>query len=389
MAEPSFLSTRRGALTLALLCLVQFLDLLDASIVNVALPSIRSDLGYSQQSLQWVLSGYVLTYGGLLLLGGRAADLLGRRRVLVGGTFVFATSSLIGGLASSSDMLVGARVVQGIGAAMMAPAALSILTTTFREGPDRFKALGAWGAMAGLASAAGVFFGGALSDGPGWRWVLLVNLPVCAIVVVGAFRLVPGERRRAQLAHFDALGAILATAGMLLLVYALVKAPERGWGNATTIGELGTAGLILSIFALNELRHGNPLFPFSIFRIKGLLAADLTQLIAFGGFYSMFFFVTLYMQNVLSYSPLAAGAAYLPVTAGVGIAAVVSAQLFGRIGTRPVDVAGALLGAGGIYWVSRIPVDGTYVADLLPGLVIMSIGLGAVFVGVITAANAG
>jgi MFS family permease len=156
-------------------------------------------------------------------------------------------------------MLVGARVVQGIGAAMMAPAALSILTTTFREGPDRFKALGAWGAMAGLASAAGVFFGGALSDGPGWRWVLLVNLPVCAVVVVGAFRLVPGERRRAQLAHFDALGAILATAGMLLLVYALVKAPERGWGNATTIGELGTAGLILSIFALNELRHGNPL----------------------------------------------------------------------------------------------------------------------------------
>ena len=387
--EPSFLSTRRGALTLALLCTVQFLDLLDASIVNVALPSIRSDLGFSQQSLQWVLSGYLLTYGGFLLLGGRAADLLGRRRVVVTGTVVFGVCSLAGGLATGPGMLVGARLAQGVGAAMMTPAALSILTTTFSDGTDRLKALGAWGAMAGLSSAAGVFFGGVLADGPGWRWVLLVNVPVTVLVVFGAFRLFTGERRNAALANFDALGALLGTGGMLLLVHAIVEAPNVGWGTGRTIGELAAAGLVLAAFAVNELRSRNPLFPFTIFRIKGLAAADGTQLIALAGFYSTFFFVTLYMQNVLGWSPVKAGTAYLPVTLGVGVAAGLSSKLFARTGTRPVIVAGSLLGAGGIAYLSRIPVGGSYLTDLLPGLLVMAVGLGAVFVGVITAANAG
>jgi EmrB/QacA subfamily drug resistance transporter len=389
-AQPaSFLATRRGKLTLLLLCAVQFLDITDSSIMNVALPSIRRDLGFSVQNLQWVLSGYLVTYGGFLLLGGRAADLLGRRRLLVTGTAVFAACSLAGGLAVSAGMLIGARLGQGAGAAMMAPAGLSILTTTFAEGSDRNRALGAWGAVSGLAAATGVFFGGVLSAGPGWRWVLFVNLPVCALVVAGAYRLVSGERRRAQLRNFGSAGAILATGGMLLLVYTLVRAPGQGWGSARTIGELASAAVLLAVFVATELRSRNPLFPFSIFRIRGLAAADATQMIAFAGFVSMFFFLTLYMQNVLGYSPIKGGSAYLPVTAGIAVAAGISARLFARTGTRPVIVAGSLIAAGAMYYLSRVPVHGSYLTDLLPGLVIMSIGLGGVFVAVTTAASAG
>jgi EmrB/QacA subfamily drug resistance transporter len=385
----SFLATRRGRLTLLLLCAVQFLDVADSSIMNVALPSIRRDLGFSVQNLQWVLSGYLVTYGGLLLLGGRAGDLLGRRRLLTAGTALFAACSLAGGLAVSAGMLVGARLGQGVGAAMMAPAGLSILTTTFNQGTDRSRALGVWGAVSGLAAAAGVFLGGVLSQGPGWRWVLFVNLPVCVLILAGATRLLPTERHRARPANFDIPGAVLATAGMLLLIYALVRAPQQGWASARTIGELTTAGLALAAFAVTELRRRGPLFPFSIFRIPGLAAADATQMIAFAGFVSVFFFLTLYMQNVLSYSPIRGGAAYLPVTAGIVVAAAVSSRLFARTGTRPVIVAGALIAAAGIYYLSRIPVHGSYPASLLPGLVIMAIGIGAVLVAVTTAANAG
>src|SRR6266496_4213215 len=215
-SQPSFLATRRGKLTLGLLAAVAFLDFVDASIVNIALPSIRRDLGFSQQGLQWVPSAYLLTYGGFMLLGGRAADLLGRRRVLVAGTVVIGVSSLVGGFAGSAGVLIGARLVQGLGAAMMLPAALSILTTSFKEGSDRNKAIGIWGAVGGLASAAGVLFGGLLTEGPGWRWVMFVN-PLAAVLVLGGiFLLISGDRRRAQLRNFDLRGAILATGGMLL-----------------------------------------------------------------------------------------------------------------------------------------------------------------------------
>jgi EmrB/QacA subfamily drug resistance transporter len=387
--QGSLLATRRGKLTLALLCAVGFLDFVDASIVNVALPSIRTDLHFSVQNLQGVLSAYLLTYGGFLLLGGRLADLLGRRRVLVTGTTLFAVSSLAGGLAANAGMLVAARLVQGLGAAMMLPAALSALTTTFREGPDRHRALGAWGGIAGLASALGVFLGGVLSEGPGWRWVLFVNLPVCALVLLGAFRLVDGEHHRAPLANFDTRGALLATGGMLLLVYALVEAPDRGWGAARTIGELGTALALLAVFVVNEQRRSVPLMPLSIFRIRGLAAANATQLIAIAAFYAMFFFITLYMQNVLGYSQIQAGSAYLPVTLGLAVSAGICSQLAARTGTRPIIVGGSLIAAVAVYYLSRIPLHGTYVSDLLPGLLIMSVGLGAVFVGVQTAANAG
>jgi EmrB/QacA subfamily drug resistance transporter len=383
------LAARRGKLLLLLLCAVQFLDIVDSSIMNVALPSIRRDLHFSAQDLQWVLSGYLVTYGGLLLLGGRAADLLGRRRLLVAGTALFAACSLAGGLAVDAGMLVGARLAQGAGAAMMAPAGLSILTTSFNSGDDRNKALGIWGAISGLAAAAGVFLGGVLSQGPGWRWVLFVNLPVCALVLFGAFRLVPGGQPAARSAGFDIPGAVLGTGGTLLLIYALVRAPEQGWGSARTIGELATAGVVLAAFAVIELRRRDPLFPFSIFRVKGLAAADAVQMIAFAAFVSVFYFLTLYMQNVLSFSPIRSGSAYLPVTAGIIVAAGVASRLFARTGTRPVIVAGALIAAAGVWYLSRIPVHGTYPGNLLPGLVIMAVGIGAVLVSVTTAANAG
>ena len=384
----SALGTRHGKAVLALLLAVGFLDFVDASIVNVALPSIRRDLGFSVQNLQWVLSAYLVTYGGFMLLGGRLADLIGRRRLLVTGTLVFFASSISGGAAQNPGTLVGSRLAQGVGAALMMPAALSILTTTFRNPLDRAKALGAWGALGGLASALGVLLGGVLSDLLDWRWVFFVNPPVCLLIVAAAFRLLPADaaRRRDRL---DAVGAVLITAAMLLLVYTIVEAPGRGWGSSRTVGELVTAGVLLVAFAAYEARHPEPLFPFSIFRIKGLGEADLTMVVAMAGFYSMFFFVTLYLQNVLGYSPLRTGLAYLPTTFGVALAAGVGSKLMLRTGTRPLIVIGAILGAAGIFWLSFIPADGTWLADVFLPLQVMSFGLGFVFFGVTTSAQAG
>jgi EmrB/QacA subfamily drug resistance transporter len=382
------LDTRRGKQILMLLLAVAFLDFVDASIVNVALPSIRANLGFSVQNLQWVLSGYLLTYGGFMLLGGRAADLFGRRRVLAAGTVLFFATSLAAGLAPNDGLLVASRLVQGMGAAMMIPAALSLLTTTFTQPTDRQKALGAWGAVGGLASAVGVFLGGVITDALDWRWVFFVNLPVCVIVLRAIFRLIPADGPR-RAANLDLGGAVLVTSGMLLLIYTIIKAPDVGWSETRTIAGLAGAGVILAMFAAYELRQSSPLFPFSILRIRGLAAADITQVVAMAGFYSMFFFITLYMQNVLHFSKIGAGAAYLPATFGVAIGAGIATQLLARRGTRPVIVAGALLGAAGIFWISRIPVHGSYVSDLLPALVVMALGLGAVFVGVTTAAQAG
>ncbi len=384
------LRSRLGAFTLVLLCAVQFLDIVDSAIVNVALPSIQRSLHFSQQNLQWVASGYILTYGGFLLLGGRLADLLGRRRMLLVGLTVFGIASLTAGVAESAGLLVAARLVQGVGAALMAPAALSELTTSFREGKDRNTALGVWGAVSGMAAAAGVFLGGLLASGPGWRWVFFVNPPICVLVAIGALFLLSNDRGVEQSARaFDTQGAILVTGGMLLLVYGLVRAPIVGWGSGETIGTLTAAAVMIVAFVLNELRSRNPLMPFSILRVKGLVAADLTQLLAFCGFFSMFFFATLYMQEVLHYGALEAGLAYLPITAGFALAGGVTSQLVTWIGTRPVAVVGCLVAAVGIYLVSRVPIHGSYLSDVLPGFVVMSLGAGSVFVSVTAAANAG
>ena len=388
-AEPSVLATARGKLILLLLCSVGFLDFVDATIVNIALPAIRDDLGFSVQELQWVPSGYLLTYGGFMLLGGRAADLLGRKRLLVAGIVVFAISSLIGGFADSSEVLVGSRLVQGIGGAMTLPATLSILTTTFTDGPDRHKALGVWAGVGGLASAVGVLAGGILTEGPGWRWVMFINPVVCLVLLPAILRLIDNDEPAAERTGFDLPGAFLATAGMLLLVFALVEAPDEGWGSGRTVGSLAAAVALLVAFIVNERRHRSPLMPLSIFRVRGLAAANATQLIAFAGFLAMFFFLTLYMQSVLDYSSIKTGLAYLPVCFVIGISAGISSQLITKVGTRPLVVGGALVTALGVGLFSRISVDGSYVSDLLPGMIIMSLGIGAVFVSVINAANAG
>ena len=387
--QQTALRTRLGVLTLLLLGTVQFLDIIDSSIVNVALPSIQHALHFSQQNLQWVASGYLLTFGGFLLLGGRLSDLLGRRPMLVAGVSIFGLASLGGALADSQGVLIGARIVQGTGAALMAPAALSTLVTTFREGADRNTALGAWGAISGLAAAAGVFLGGVLSEGPGWRWILLVNPPVCLLVLAAAFWLLPRQSRRQRPASFDTQGAVLVTAGMLLLVYALVQAPSAGWGATRTILLLSGAAVLLAAFVVNELRSSNPLIPFPILRTRGLAAAAATQLLAFAGVFAMLFFITLYMQEILHYPPVKAGAAYLPITAGFGLSGAISPRLIARIGTRPVTVFGALLGAAGVYQLARVPLHGTYPGDVLPGMLVMALGMGGVFVAVTTAASTG
>jgi len=372
------------------MCAVAFMDLLDGTIVNVALPVIRTDLHFSVQSLQWVPSAYLLTYGGFLLLGGRLADLLGRRRLLVAGTSLFGISSLVCGLAGSEGVLIGGRLAQGVGAAMMTPAALSILTTSFHTRGDRVKALGAWGGMGAVSGASGVLFGGVLTSEVSWRWVFFVNLPMVAVILVASFRLVDGERPKAPpLRDFDTVGAGLITGGMLLLVYVLVNAPNTGWGTARTLGELAGAVVLIVLFLFNEQRHSNPLVPLSLFKIKGLWEADVTQVLAWAAFYTMFFLVTLYMEEVLRYSAIRTGLLYLPLTVGIGLGAGVATKGIPKIGTRPLIVTGALLGAAGVFWLSRVPVDGTYLPDILPGMMIMGAGLGLVMVGVQNAANGG
>jgi EmrB/QacA subfamily drug resistance transporter len=387
MTTPAW-GSRRTTWILLLVCVVQFMDVVDAAILNVALPSIERSLDFTQQSLQWVISGYLVSYGGFLLLGGRASDLLGRRRMLVTGTSLFAVFSLAGALAPSSETLVMARIAQGVGAALMAPAGLSILMTTF-HGTARNRALGVWAAMSGLGAAAGIFFGGVLTETAGWRSVLLVNVPICVAMVVTALRLLARDDLEGREGRFDLGGAVLVTAAMLLGLHALIEAPVRGWATARTIGELVTAGILLLAFVANEVRVAHPLFPLSLLRIRGIAAADLIQLAAFGGFTGSFFFLTLYMQNVLRFSPIQGGAAYLPVTAVVVITAGICSVLVGRIGTRPIIVVSALVASGGMFLLSEISVDGTYTSDLLPGLLVMGVGVGALLVTVTGAANAG
>jgi EmrB/QacA subfamily drug resistance transporter len=384
----SLLDSSRGRRLLAVLCAVAFLDFVDASITNVALPHIRIALGFSVQTLQWVPAAYLVTYGGLMLLGGRLADLFGRRRILLVGTALVAGGSLTGGLAGSAGLFVAARLTQGVGAALMLPAALSILTTTF-HGADRARALGIWGAVAGLSSAVGILLGGALVQGPGWRWVMFVNPIACALIVPAALAVLPAERPAASRTRFDLAGSALATGGMLLLVFALVRAPIQGWGATATWLEFAGVAAMLVAFVATERRVRDPVLPLSIFRIRGLVAANLTGLVAFAGMLTMFFFLTLYMQTVLGYSPLAAGAAYLPLTFGVGVSSGVGAKLLTKIGSRAVICAGALIAAGGLFLLAQVPVHGSYLANILPGLMLFALGVGPVFVGVTTAANAG
>jgi len=381
-------SPQRKWLALALLCTVQFMVVLDIAIVNVALPSIQTDLGFSQENLQWVISAYALLFGGFLLLGGRAADLLGRRRVFLAGIVVFTAASLLSGFAWSEASLIAARALQGLGAAIISPAALSILTTTFAEGSERNTALGAWGAVGAFGAVAGVLLGGVLTDLLSWEWIFYVNAPVG----VGAFLLAPvllDESRDAHARSFDALGAVLVTSGLVVLVYAITQAPEYGWGSPETIGFFAAAVVLLAAFVGWEARAADPLMPFSIFRLRTLVGANIAGLILGTALFAMFLMLTLYMQQVLGYSPLRTGVSYLAVAGTAILWSALAAQLVTRVGVKPVLVAGMAFLTAGLVWFTQVSVGGSYASDLLPGFLLVSVGMGFSFVPISIAALAG
>jgi EmrB/QacA subfamily drug resistance transporter len=391
MADAATLE-RRKWWALVLLASAQFVVVLDASIVNVALPSIGRDLQFSQEDLSWVVNAYTLFFGGFLLLGGRAADLLGRRRVFMTGLVLFALASLAGGLATSDIQLVVARAVQGLGAAILSPAALSLVTTMFKEGAERNKALGVWGAVAGSGGAAGVLLGGVLTDALSWEWVLFVNVPIGLAAAAAAPVLLADSRNDAEHRSFDLAGAVSVTAGLSILVYALVDAESAGWGSTQTIVLLAAAAVLLVGFIAIEARAKAPLMPLRIFRLRTLSASNAVGLLIGMALFSMFFFVSLYMQQVLGFDALEAGLAYLPLAGTIIVSAGVASQLVTRLGFKPVLISGLVLVAAGLVWFAQMSADGSYVGDILFPSIIAGAGLGFSFVpvtiGAVTGARA-
>jgi EmrB/QacA subfamily drug resistance transporter len=379
---------RRTWLALALLCVVQFMVVLDIAIVNVALPSIKIDLGFSQGDIQWVISAYALVFGGFLLLGGRAADMLGRRRIFLGGIAVFTVASLLAGLAWSEPSLIGARAFQGLGAAIITPAALSILSTTFREGRERNIALGAWGAVGGFGAVAGVLLGGVLTDALSWEWIFYVNVPVG----VAGFALAPvllRESRDARVNRFDLPGAVLVTSGLSSMVYAITQAGEKGWLSAETLGVFGASVALLGAFVVWELRHPEPLMRFGILQTRTVSGANVAGFIMGTALFSMFLMLTLYMQQVLGYSAMKTGLAYLAVAGTAILWSGVAGQLVTRLGVKPVLVIGMAMLTAGLLYFTRVSVGGSYVQDLMPGFLIIGVGIGFSFVPISIAALAG
>ena len=382
-------SDTRKWIALVLLCATQFMVVLDVAIVNVALPSIQTALGFSQENLQWVVSAYTLTFGGFLLLGGRTADLLGRRRVFLAGLALFSAASLACGLAQSDTFLIAARAVQGVGAAVISPGALSILMTTFREGSERNKALGIWGAIAGIGGAAGVLLGGVLTDTLGWEWIFLVNVPVGVAVILLTPRFVAESHAENATRSFDVAGAVSVTAGLALLVYALVNTDSAGWASGETIGLMAVSAALIVAFVVIEMRAKAPLLPLGIFRLRSLTGANIVGLLLGAAIFSMFFFLSLYMQQVLGYSALRSGFAYLLVAVTIIIAAAVSQALVTRYGSKVILAIGMALLTLGLLWFTMIEVNGSYVANLVPGFLLTGVGLGFAFVPVSIAALQG
>ena len=374
---------------LVLICLAQFMVVLDATIVNVALPSIQTDLHLSDGNLQWIVNAYTLVFGGFLLLGGRLGDLLGRKRVFLIGLVVFTGASLLDGLATSEGMLIGARALQGLGAALIAPAALSIITTTFEEGAQRARALAVWAAIAIGGSAVGLILGGALTQYFSWPWIFFVNVPVGIAAFVLSLRLVPESRDTSTHRSYDLAGAITVTGGLMALVYAIVGANTAGWTSARTLAFFLVAAGLLGAFVLIESRVSAPLVRLSIFRVRSLLTANTAMFLAMSGMFAMFFFNTLYVQQVLGYGPLEAGLAFLPFTAGIMLSASIASQLATRLGVRPVAAGGFLLTAAGLALLTRLPVDGSYLTDVLPALIVAALGMGAMFMPLTLIATTG
>ena len=376
----SQLSSVNPWLTLVVVCFAQFMVVLDATVVNVALPSIQTDLDISNSSLQWVVNGYTLMFGGFLLLGGRMADLIGRRRLFVAGTAIFAFASLLNGFATSDTMLIGARALQGFGGALVSPAALSIITTTFAEGEKRTKALAVWGAIAAGGAAAGLLLGGVLTEFLSWEWVFFVNVPIAIATIVAAFRFVPESHAEGQVRHFDIAGATTVTSGLLVLVYAIVKSTTWGWASASTLGLIGLAAALLVAFVFIERRSKAPLVRLDLFRLRSLATANGVMVLVFSGMFAMFFFCTLYLQKVLGYSALETGVAFLPVSFGIVIGSVLAQQLIGRLGTKRVLAVGTTLAATGLaILAATTSVDGTYPV-LLAAFAPLAIGMGLTFV---------
>ncbi len=380
---------RNPWLVLVIVCMAQFMVILDATIVNVALPSIQADLGMSEADLQWVVNAYALTFGGFLLLGGRAGDLAGRKLVFLTGVVIFSAASLACGLAPTSEFLIVFRGVQGLGAALIAPAALSIITTTFAEGPERTKAMGVWAAIAVGGGAVGLVLGGMLTDWLSWPWIFFVNVPVGVAVFAAAWRLVPESKDEHAHKAFDLAGAVTVTSGLLALVYGIVKAQEKGWTSLHTGGFFAVAFALIAAFLVIEKRSAEPLVRLSIFRISTVRSANVTMFLVAAGLFAMFFFNTLYLQRVLGYSALEAGLAFLPFTAGIVIGAGLSQGLVPRLGAREVPLIGMPMAIAGMLLFTRLEPGGSYVTDFLPGVMLASIGMGLTFVPITLIATSG
>ena len=374
---------------LILLAAAQFVVVLDASIVNVALPTIGKALDFSQENLAWVVNAYVLTFGGFLLLGGRMADLLGRRRVFMGGLLLVAVASLAAGFSATEGQLIAARAAQGLGAAIISPAALSIVTTTFKDGAERNKALGAWGAVAGAGGAVGVLLGGILTDGLGWEWVLWVNVPVSLIAFALSPRLLMESRATDEARAFDVAGAVSVTAALSLLVYAVVDAESAGWGSTKTLSLIAVSLILFAAFVFIELRSRKPLVPFSIFRIRTLTGANVVGILVGASLFSMFFFISLYMQQVLGYSAIHAGLSYLPLALTIMASAGIASGLVTKVGYKPVLVVGLAFIVAGLVWFSRVSVGGGFLTDILGPSLLAAAGLGFSFVTTTIAAVSG
>ncbi|HEY8638967.1 MAG TPA: MFS transporter, partial [Solirubrobacterales bacterium] len=367
----------RGNALLLMICLAQFMVILDVSIVNVALPTIRDGLGFSTDGLQWVVNAYTLTFAGFLLLGGRASDLLGRRRVFLAGTAVFAIASLACAVAGSPAVLIAARAVQGVGGAIVSAASLAILTTSFAQGAERNRALGIWGAMAGLGGTSGVLLGGVLTQGLGWPAIFLVNVPIGAAVIAFGRGLIPQGASTTESRHFDVSGALLVTSGMVALTFGIVRSDVLGWGSPGVLAPLAAGVALLALFGLVEGRLAEaPLMPLKIFRLPLLRYANLIILLLYGAVFAMWFFLALYLHEALHHDALQTGVAFLPMTLGVAVTASFAPRLVARFGARTVLTTGMLLAAAGLALLTGVRPNGTYLGQVLPGGVLSAVGMG-------------
>jgi len=379
----------RRWLALVLLAGAQFLVVLDATVTNVALPYIQRDLDFSAANLQWVVNAYALTFGGFLMLGGRAADLLGRRAVFMTGISLFAAASLAAGFAQSEAMLIAARAVQGLGAAIVSPAALSIVTTTFAEGSERNRALGVWGAVAGAGGAVGSLLGGVLTDALGWEWVFFINVPIAAAILFFTPVLVAESRAEGERRSYDVAGAVTITAGLALLIFTLVNTTEHGWGATRTLLGFAGAALLLVAFVVRETTARDPIIRLGILRSATRAGANVTAILGVAALFGMFFFLSLYMQDVLGASAMRTGFQYLPLAVTIFLTAGLTSSLVTKVGVRPVLTLGLVLAAIGLAWFSRVSADGSYLADVLFPSIVVAVGLGMFFVSGTLAATAG